>query len=74
MIELTKKPVITIWRALLAIIFLSGAYATYLRFVVGWHAATNLSDAQPWGIWVGLATLCGVGLSAGGFTIAAADY
>ena len=42
--------------------------------LVGWSAATNLSDAQPWGIWVGLATLCGVGLSAGGFTIAAAVY
>jgi Ni/Fe-hydrogenase subunit HybB-like protein len=65
---------LTVWRAVLAIIFVAGAYATYLRFVVGWHAATNLSDAQPWGVWVGLATLCGVGLSAGGFATAAAVY
>jgi Ni/Fe-hydrogenase subunit HybB-like protein len=41
---------------------------------MGWHAATNLSDGQPWGIWVGVSTLCGVGLSAGGFAVAAAVY
>jgi len=69
-----SKPLFTVWRAILAVIFLAGAYATYLRFAVGWSAATNLSDAQPWGVWVGLATLCGVGLSAGGFTVAAAVY
>lgn len=69
-----KKPIITVWRAILAAIFLAGIYATYLRFVVGWSASTNLSDAQPWGVWVGLATLCGVGLSAGGFATAAAVY
>ncbi|HLH08796.1 MAG TPA: NrfD/PsrC family molybdoenzyme membrane anchor subunit [Terriglobales bacterium] len=69
-----KKPLITPWRVILAIIFAAGLYATYLRFAVGWSAATNMSDAQPWGIWVGLATLCGVGLSAGGFATAAAVY
>jgi Ni/Fe-hydrogenase subunit HybB-like protein len=70
----TKKPVITMWRAIVVIIFMVGAYATYLRYAVGWSAATNLSDAQPWGVWVGLSTLCGVGLSAGGFATAAAVY
>ena len=33
-----------------------------------------MTDPQPWGLWVGLGTLCGVGLSAGGFGIAAAVY
>jgi Ni/Fe-hydrogenase subunit HybB-like protein len=42
--------------------------------VKGFEVATNLSNAQPWGIWVGVATLCGVGLSAGGFAIAGAVY
>jgi Ni/Fe-hydrogenase subunit HybB-like protein len=74
MTESSKKPIFTVWRGILAVIFLAGAYATYLRFAVGWHAATNLSDAQPWGMWVGVATLCGVGLSAGGFATAAAVY
>jgi Ni/Fe-hydrogenase subunit HybB-like protein len=65
---------ITMWRVLLALIFASGLWATYLRFVKGFAVATNMSNAQPWGIWVGLATLCGVGLSAGGFAIAGGVY
>jgi len=65
---------ITFWRVVTAIIFLVGIYAAYLRFVRGWEASTNLTDAQPWGLWVGFGTLCGVGLSAGGFAIAAAVY
>jgi len=69
-----KVPEITLWRVIVALIFAAGIYATYLRFAKGFEVATNLSNAQPWGIWVGLATLCGVGLSAGGFTIAAAVY
>jgi Ni/Fe-hydrogenase subunit HybB-like protein len=69
-----RLPKITLWRAVVALIFAAGLYATYLRFLKGFQVATNLSNAQPWGIWVGLATLCGVGLSAGGFTIAAAVY
>jgi Ni/Fe-hydrogenase subunit HybB-like protein len=69
-----RLPTITLWRALVGIIFAAGAWATYLRFVKGFEVATNLSNAQPWGIWVGVATLCGVGLSAGGFAIAGAVY
>jgi len=64
----------TLWRVLVAIIFALGAYATYARFLLGFHLSTNLSDPVPWGLWVGLGTLCGVGLSAGGFGIAAAVY
>ncbi len=73
MSEFIKKQV-TLWRVIVAVIFAAGAWATYLRFVEGWKAATNLSDGQPWGIWVGVSTLCGVGLSAGGFAIAGAVY
>ena len=65
---------ITLWRAIVALIFAAGAYATYARFALGFARATNLTDPQPWGLWVGLGTLCGVGLSAGGFAIAAAVY
>ena len=35
---------------------------------------TNLSDALPWGLWVGFDILCGVGLAAGGFTITTVVY
>src|SRR5437763_11708117 len=65
---------ITLWRVIVAIIFAAGAYATYARFALGLEASTHLTDPQPWGLWVGLGTLCGVGLSAGGFAIAAAVY
>ena len=67
-------PKLTFWRAVTAVIFIVGIYAAYLRFFKGWQVSTNLTDAQPWGLWVGFGTLCGVGLSAGGFAIAAAVY
>ena len=69
-----NAPKLTFWRAVVALIFLAGIYAAYLRFFRGWQVATNLTDQQPWGLWVGFATLCGVGLSASGFAIAAAVY
>lgn len=65
---------ITFWRTVVAVIFAAGAYAAYARFVLGFQQSTHLVDAQPWGLWVGLGTLCGVGISAGGFAIAAAVY
>jgi len=69
-----KLPKITLWRAIVAAIFAAGIYSTYARFFLGFSRATHLTDPQPWGLWVGLGTLCGVGLSAGGFAIAAAVY
>jgi Ni/Fe-hydrogenase subunit HybB-like protein len=62
------------WRLLVTAIFAAGLYSTYVRFFQGLAASTNLSNTVPWGLWVGLNTLCGVGLSAGGFAIAAAVY
>ena len=70
----TGFPRITLWRTIVAVIFAAGLYATYARFALGFAQATHLTDPQPWGLWVGLGTLCGVGLSAGGFAIAAAVY
>ena len=70
----TTLPKVTFWRTVVAIIFLAGAYAAYARFALGFERSTNLADSQPWGLWVGLGTLCGVGISAGGFALAAAVY
>ena len=67
-------PKISFWRTIVALIFAAGLYSMYARFALGFQAATNLTDPQPWGLWVGLGTLCGVGLSAGGFAIAASVY
>jgi Ni/Fe-hydrogenase subunit HybB-like protein len=67
-------PKLTFWRAAVILIFGAGILATWARFAHGFAASTNLSDTVPWGLWVGLNTLCGVGLSAAGFAIAAAVY
>lgn len=66
-----KLPKLTFWRAVFAVLMLAGAYATWIRFTQGLGASTNLSDQFPWGIWIGFDILCGVGLAAGGFTLAA---
>src|SRR5664280_2128646 len=68
------KSEITLWRVIVAIIFVTGLYATYVRFFEGFRASTNLSDQMPWGLWVGLGTLCGIGLSPAGFGISDADF
>jgi Ni/Fe-hydrogenase subunit HybB-like protein len=67
-------PKITLWRTLVIAIFAVGLYAAWVRFFEGFAASTNLTNTVPWGLWVGLNTLCGVGLSASGFAIAAAVY
>lgn len=69
-----RLPKITLWRVIFAVLLAAGIYAAYARFFLGFQQATHLTDPQPWGLWVGLGTLCGVGLSAGGFAIAAAVY
>jgi len=68
------KTKITFWRVVLAILLVAGAYATVLRFVRGLGAVTHLSDAFPWGLWIGFDVLCGVMLAAGGFTLTSAVY
>jgi Ni/Fe-hydrogenase subunit HybB-like protein len=59
------------WTAIFAVLILLFLYVTVLRFARGLGATTNLSDAFPWGLWIGFDILCGVGLAAGAFTIMA---
>lgn len=66
-----KATELSIWKIITAILFALGLYATLVRFGKGLGAATNLTDAFPWGIWIGFDVLVGVGLAAGGFVIAA---
>jgi Ni/Fe-hydrogenase subunit HybB-like protein len=56
------------------VIMAAFAWVTYLRFSRGLGATTHLSDAFPWGVWVGFDVLCGVGLAAGTFTLMAAVH
>ncbi len=68
------KSQFTFWRIVFFIIVLLGLYATFIRLYEGLGAATNLSDKFPWGLWIGFDVMCGVGLGAGGFTMAAMVY
>jgi Ni/Fe-hydrogenase subunit HybB-like protein len=47
---------------------------TVVRFVHGLGAVTHLSDAAPWGLWIGFDVMSGVALAAGGFVLAATVY
>lgn len=64
-------PKITFWRAIFVLLMAAGLWATVVRFTQGLAGSTNLSDRFPWGLWIGFDVLCGVGLAAGGFTLAA---
>jgi Ni/Fe-hydrogenase subunit HybB-like protein len=66
-----RFPSLTVWQWIFMALMLGGLYATYVRVVYGLGGATNLSDQFPWGLWIGFDVLCGVGLAAGGFTLAA---
>jgi len=44
------------------------------RFMFGLGTTTNLSDATPWGLWIGFDVMSGVALAAGGFIITATVY
>jgi len=44
------------------------------RFAFGLGATTNLTDATPWGFWIGFDVMAGVALAGGGFVITAIFY
>jgi len=55
----------------LAALMAAGAVAVIARFTGGLGYVSNLSNARPWGIWIGIDVASGVALAAGGFTTAA---
>jgi Ni/Fe-hydrogenase subunit HybB-like protein len=59
------------WEGVFGVIVLLLGVVTILRFTQGLGAVTHLSDQFPWGLWIGLDVLCGVGLAAGAFTLTA---
>ncbi|HTQ57093.1 MAG TPA: Ni/Fe-hydrogenase cytochrome b subunit [Bryobacteraceae bacterium] len=44
------------------------------RFMFGLGSTTNLTDATPWGLWIGFDVMSGVALAAGGFIVTATVY
>ncbi len=62
------------WGVLFLLLAGLGAGLAVRRFALGLGSVTNLSDAFPWGLWIGFDVLCGVGLAAGGFTLMTVVY
>jgi Ni/Fe-hydrogenase subunit HybB-like protein len=63
------------WPLLISLAFLAllGLLAGITRLVLGLGATTGLSDAYPWGLWIGFDFLL-IALSGAGFTMAAAGH
>ncbi len=64
----------TFWTTAFWAVLALGLISTVIRFTQGLGPSTNLSDKFPWGLWIGFDILCGVGLAAGGFVVAATVY
>lgn len=64
------KSLLTPFNAVATIIVLVGLSVAAVRFTQGLKATTNLSDINPWGLWIGFDVLSGVALAAGGYVIA----
>jgi len=69
-----RFPRLTFWSGAFWVVLLAGIVSTVIRFTQGLGTATHLSDQFPWGLWIGFDILCGVGLAAGGFVVAASVY
>ncbi len=69
--EYLRAP-LTPFNLVAAAILAVGLPLLVLRFWKGLGATTNLSQASPWGIWIGFDMMTGIVLAAGGFTIGAA--
>ena len=65
---------LTFWRVVFLVIMVLGLYSTYVRYLHGLGAVSNMTDQFPWGFWIGFDCLCGVMLAAGGFCMVGAVY
>lgn len=65
---------LTFWKVVGVVLMAAGFFAAVQRYATGLGATTHLVDTFPWGLWIGFDILVGVGLAAGGFTIAATVY
>ena len=69
-----SKSYLSTFNVVAGIIVIIGLIVTAMRFIGGLGTVTNLSDYNPWGIWIGFDLLCGVALAAGGYVTSAACY
>jgi Ni/Fe-hydrogenase subunit HybB-like protein len=68
------KSNLTVANAIAAVILAISVPVMIYRFLYGLGPSTNLTDANPWGIWIGIDVLCGIALAAGGLVIGTAYH
>ncbi|MBN1347011.1 MAG: Ni/Fe-hydrogenase cytochrome b subunit [Phycisphaerae bacterium] len=68
------KRYVTPFNVVAAAIIAVGIPVTVVRFTMGLGACTNLTDNNPWGLWIGFDVLVGVALAAGGYVTSCAVY
>lgn len=68
------KSNLTLNNGIAALILIVAIPVMGYRFIRGLGPTTNLSDTNPWGIWIGVDMLCGVAFAAGGFVMGTAFY
>lgn len=69
-----EKNVFTPFNLITGVIVIAGIIVTVIRFSKGLASVTNLSDYNPWGIWIGFDLMVGVALAAGGYVTSSAVY
>jgi Ni/Fe-hydrogenase subunit HybB-like protein len=72
--KINFRGLLTPWPILAGIILAVSAVIAFFRYVYGIGSVTNLTDAAPWGLWIGFDILTGVGLAAGGFIMTTTVY
>ncbi|MDP8224307.1 MAG: hypothetical protein P9L99_13165 [Candidatus Lernaella stagnicola] len=68
------RSLITPWNLVAAAILAVGIPVFALRFIKGLGATTNLSDINPWGMWLGFDMFFGVAVATGGFAMVVGVY
>jgi len=68
------KSNLTISNGIAALILAVAIPVMIYRLVYGLGPSTNLSDTNPWGIWIGVDILCGIVLAAGGLVMGTVYY
>jgi Ni/Fe-hydrogenase subunit HybB-like protein len=69
-----QNPRLIVTKAVLWFLVGVATAVTVVRYVLGLGLMTDLTDATPWGMWVGFDVMGGVALAAGGFVVAATVY
>ncbi len=69
-----EKKWLTPFNVFAAVVFAVGLPLVYLRWFHGIGSVTHLTNAVPWGFWIGFDVMAGVALAAGGYVMATAVH